>query len=213
MLNANLGAPQRFGGDQIGGEGLTVVPTKSVALFTGTLTVSANGTVTAPIEIPDFNGELRLMAVAWSADRLGSASAPLTVRDPVPAELSLPRFLSPGDAATATLLIDNVDGVAGDYEVILSGDGPVDMAQSETIALGVGEQATRTFFSGDARNWDWRGDYAGCGPWRLRRGALLPNSIENSIFPGDANTYRAACARRTIFADQRCRSALYAGLC
>ena len=32
IFHANLGAPMRFGGDQLGGEGLTVVPTKSVAL-------------------------------------------------------------------------------------------------------------------------------------------------------------------------------------
>ena len=145
MLNANLGAPARFGGDQLGGEGLTVVPTKSVALFSGPLTVNADGTVVAPIEVPDFNGELRLMAVAWSEDKLGAASEPLTVRDPVPAELALPRFLAPGDAATATLLIDNVDGASGDYVVTLSGEGPAGLNASETFALAQGEKATQTF--------------------------------------------------------------------
>ena len=53
------------------------------------------------------------MAVAWSRDKLGSDSEPMTVRDAVPAELSLPRFVAPGDTASATLLIDNVDGAAG----------------------------------------------------------------------------------------------------
>ena len=145
ILHANLGAAARFGGDQLGGEGLTVVPTKSVALFNGILTVGQDGTVTAPIEAPDFNGELRLMAVAWSADKLGSDAKPMTVRDAVPAELALPRFLAPGDDATATLLIDNVDGEAGDYVVTLTGEGPVGINTSETITLAQGEQATRTF--------------------------------------------------------------------
>ncbi len=145
ILHANLGAPARFGGDQLGGEGLTVVPTKSVALFTGTLTVGADGKVTAPIEVPDFNGELRLMAVAWSADKLGAASEPLTVRDPVPAELSLSRFLAPGDKASATLLIDNVDGAAGDYVVTVTGDGPVGIEETKTFALAQGEKQTAIF--------------------------------------------------------------------
>jgi len=145
ILHANLGAAAHFGGDQIGGEGLTVVPTKSVALFTGALTVGAGGKVIAPIEVPDFNGELRLMAVAWSGGKLGSASEPMTVRDPVPAEVALPRFLAPGDKATATLLIDNVDGAAGDYVVSLTGDGPVGMSQSQTFTLAAGEKQTQSF--------------------------------------------------------------------
>ncbi|MFC2953885.1 alpha-2-macroglobulin [Marinicaulis aureus] len=145
ILDANLGAAARFGGDAIGGEGLTVVPTKSVALFTGPVTVGAGGKASVPIEVPDFNGELRLMAVAWSKDKLGSDSEPLTVRDPVPAELSLPRFLAPGDTATATLLIDNVDGQAGDYKVSLAGEGPVGLSTAETFTLAQGEKQTKAF--------------------------------------------------------------------
>ncbi len=145
MLHANLGAPARFGGDQLGGEGLTVVPTKSVALFTGPLTVGADGKVFAPIDVPDFNGELRLMAVAWSQDKLGSDAEPMTVRDPAPAELSLPRFVAPGDNAVATLLIDNVDGAAGDYSVSLSGEGPISFSESATYTLAQGQKETATF--------------------------------------------------------------------
>ncbi|MEM8773233.1 MAG: alpha-2-macroglobulin [Pseudomonadota bacterium] len=142
ILNANLGAPARFGGDQLGGEGLTVVPTKSVALFSGLLRVNADGKVVAPIDVPDFNGELRLMAVAWTAEKVGGAAAALTVRDPVPAELSLPRFVAPGDTATATLLIDNVDGAPGDYKVSIAGEGPIALASEATYALARGEKQT-----------------------------------------------------------------------
>ena len=145
ILHANLGAAARFGGDQLGGEGLTVVPTKSVALFTGLLTVGDDGNVIAPIEVPDFNGELRLMAVAWSREKLGSDSEPMTVRDPVPAELALPRFVAPGDTASATLLIDNVDGAAGDYVVSLSGEGPISLSQSQTFSLAQGQKETSVF--------------------------------------------------------------------
>ncbi|MEX0643942.1 MAG: alpha-2-macroglobulin family protein, partial [Parvularculaceae bacterium] len=145
ILHANLGAPARFGGDQLGGEGLTVVPTKSVALFSGVLTVGADGAVAVPVEIPDFNGELRLMAVAWSADKLGAIARPLTVRDPVPAELAMSRFLAPGDKADATLLIDNVDGAAGDYKVTVTGDGPVTINANKTFTLAKGQKQTQRF--------------------------------------------------------------------
>ena len=145
ILNANLGSPARFGGDQLGGEGLTVVPTKSVALFSGVLRVGADGRAFAPIEVPDFNGELRLMAVAWSQDGVGGASEPLTVRDAVPAELAMPRFLSPGDEASTTLLVNNVDGTPGDYKVSISGEGPVEISQSQTFTLARGDQQTMEF--------------------------------------------------------------------
>lgn len=127
LLDPNQGAaaPVRSGGDQIGGAGLTVVPTRSVALFSGPVVFDRNGNATLSIDIPDFNGELRLMAVAWSDTAIGAASQPLTVRDPVPAELILPRFMSPGDEAQATLTIDNVEGEAGDYVAVFSSEGPV----------------------------------------------------------------------------------------
>ncbi|MEK7266234.1 MAG: alpha-2-macroglobulin [Pseudomonadota bacterium] len=145
ILDANLGAAERFGGDQLGGEGLTVVPVKSIALFEGPVEVNAQGVANVPLDIPDFNGELRLMAVAWSRDKLGAASQPLTVRDPAPALLSLPRFLGPNDKAQATLLIDNVDGAAGEYSVALSGKGPVSTTASDKLTLAKAQQATVLF--------------------------------------------------------------------
>ena len=55
------------------------------------------------------------MAVAFSANKLGHADRPLTVRDPVVADIVLPRFLAPGDKAMAALNMNNVEGRPGDY--------------------------------------------------------------------------------------------------
>ncbi len=145
VLDPNLGAPARFGGDQIGGEGLTVVPTKSVALFSGVVRVNDEGRATVPVDMPDFNGELRLMAVAWSATKLGAGAEALTVRDPVPALLSLPRFLAPGDRAETTLLVDNVEGAPGDYVVRIAGEGALAAAERDTLSLAANEQAQRRY--------------------------------------------------------------------
>jgi alpha-2-macroglobulin len=125
LLNPNLGAPAtaRQGGDSLGGEGLTVVPTKTVSLFSDVVTLDGSGRATIPLAIPDFNGELRLMAVAWSNSAVGQDEEALTVRDPVVAELILPRFLAPGDEAQAALNVDNVEGPAGNYTVRVSGSG------------------------------------------------------------------------------------------
>ncbi len=129
LLDPNQGAAAalRGGGDQIGGAGLSVVPTKTVALYSGVIDVGRDGRASVPLDLPDFNGKLRLMAVVWSQSGVGDASRPVTVRDPVPAELILPRFLAPGDTALATATLDNIEGPPGRYTVGVNADGPVDV--------------------------------------------------------------------------------------
>jgi len=118
LLNPNLGTaailPQ--GGDSLGGAGLSVVPTQTVALYQGPVQVQ-NGRTVVALGIPDFQGQLRLMATAWSESAVGSGEQGLTVRDPVPLTVGLPRFLAPGDTGVATVSLDNLDGPVGDYSV------------------------------------------------------------------------------------------------
>ncbi|MBV9043547.1 MAG: alpha-2-macroglobulin family protein, partial [Alphaproteobacteria bacterium] len=115
----------REGGDSFGGRPLAVVPTKTVALFSGLVKVGADGVANVALDIPDFNGELRLMAVAISKGKLGHADRPLTVRDPVVADIVFPRFLAPGDKASAALNMNNVEGKPGTYVATLTTSGPV----------------------------------------------------------------------------------------
>lgn len=133
LLDPNMGLPAevRTGGDQLGGEGLTVVPTKTVALFSGLVDVGRNGKARVTFDVPEFNGELRLMAVAWSETGLGAASQPMTVRDPAPADLILPRFLAPGDEALATVSIDNIELESGTFTASLDASNPVSVPASQ----------------------------------------------------------------------------------
>ena len=57
----------------------------------------ADGVAEFPLDLPDFNGQVRLMAVAWSGSSVGAAASDVFVRDPLVAEPLLPRFLAPGD--------------------------------------------------------------------------------------------------------------------
>ena len=133
LLDPNLGLPAevRTGGDQLGGEGLSVVPTKSVALFSGIVEVGRGSRATVEFEVPEFNGELRLMAVAWSENGLGAADQAMTVRREAPADLILPRFMAPGDVANATLSIDNVELPAGAFAASLTATSPLSVSASE----------------------------------------------------------------------------------
>ena len=128
LLDPNLGAAAAvsFGGDEVGGASLSAVPIRTVALWSGTVDTDASGRVTIRLPAADFNGQLRLVAVAWTDSAVGAGSTDMIVRQPVVAELSLPRFLAPGDHAQATLELDNVEGRAGPYAVgIVGRNGPL----------------------------------------------------------------------------------------
>lgn len=141
LLDPNLGLPAevRSGGDQLGGEGLSVVPTKTVAMFSGVVEVGRGGEAEISFKVPQFNGEVRLMAVAWSASGLGAADQPMTVRDEAPVDLILPRFMAPGDEAVATVSIDNIELASGAFSTVLSASEPLEIAAqqlSRTIPQG-----------------------------------------------------------------------------
>jgi hypothetical protein len=133
LLDPNLGLPAevRSGGDQLGGEGLSVVPTQTVALFSGVVEVGRGDKADITFEIPEFNGELRLMAVAWSANGLGAADQPMTVRREAPADLILPRFMAPGDEAVATVSIDNIELPDGAFNANLTATTPLSVPGGE----------------------------------------------------------------------------------
>lgn len=142
ILDANLGAPANvnFGGDEIGGEGLTVVPIKSVALWSGVVSTGPDGRATVRLPAADFNGQLRIMAVAWTDTQVGSGAKELTVRQPVIADLNLPRFLSPGDEAEATLELQNLEGRPGLYQAVTRATNGIAAAFRKAFQLALGQR-------------------------------------------------------------------------
>ena len=112
----------RSGGDSFGGRPLAVVPQRTVSLFSGPVKL-VDGKANVTFAVPDFNGELRLMAVMMSKDKVGAAERPLTVRDALVGEIVLPRFLAPGDVADAALNLHNVEGAPGTYTAVVRASG------------------------------------------------------------------------------------------
>jgi uncharacterized protein YfaS (alpha-2-macroglobulin family) len=125
----------KSGGDA-GGELQGSPPTqKPLALYSGIVTVAANGTAEISFEIPEFAGTARVMAVAWTATKLGRATIDVTVRDPVVLTATLPRFLLNGDHGTFSMDLDNVEGQAGDYTISVKSSGPVKVSGNPDITL------------------------------------------------------------------------------
>jgi uncharacterized protein YfaS (alpha-2-macroglobulin family) len=121
----------RSGGDSSGQKIEGDRPTQEpLSRYSGIVRVEADGTARASFDIPAFNGTLRVMAVAWTKTRVGSASADIVIRDPVVVQATLPRFSNLGDQTELTLQLDNVEGASGSYAVDLDLHGPIIVAAS-----------------------------------------------------------------------------------
>jgi alpha-2-macroglobulin len=132
----------RSGGDG-GGELQGSPPTQPpLALFSGVVPVSADGSATVTFDVPEFAGTVRVMVMAWSKTKVGHAAGDVTVRDPVVLTATLPRFLLVGDHATMQLDVDNVEGPAGDYRIGMKTDGPIPAANGQTLKLAAKQRQT-----------------------------------------------------------------------
>ncbi|MCH2223062.1 MAG: alpha-2-macroglobulin family protein, partial [Dechloromonas sp.] len=95
-----------------------------VDLFSGPVELNAQGEAEVALDVPDFNGTLRLMAVVAAPDKFGNAEAETVVAAPLVAELMTPRFLTVGDNATVALDLHNLSGEAQKLKVrVINGDG------------------------------------------------------------------------------------------
>jgi alpha-2-macroglobulin len=142
----------RTGGDSAGAELQGSPPTqKPLALYSGIVTVGADGTAEISFDIPEFAGTARVMAVAWNSTKLGRATIDVTVRDPVVLTATLPRFLLNGDKGTMSFDLDNVEGAAGDYSISVKTSGPVKVTGNPTTTVKLAaKQRTSMSLSLDA---------------------------------------------------------------
>jgi uncharacterized protein YfaS (alpha-2-macroglobulin family) len=142
-MQGTLGAI-RSGGDGGSAELADAPPTQEpLVRFSGVVTVGPDGRAEVSFPLPAFNGTARVMVTAWTANRVGAASADVLVRDAVVVTGTLPRFLNVGDRSRLHVALDNVEGPAGDYAVDLDLAGPVVVAADalgRTLRLGPGQK-------------------------------------------------------------------------
>ena len=148
LIDGSLGTPGQIrsgGGDEgEGGAPSGTPPAQApVALFSGIVTVGADGKASVTFDVPQFDGTLRIMAVAWSAKSVGHATKDVIVRDPVVITASMPRFLAPGDQSRIHLDIANAEGPAGDYQLTAATtDGIAIAGLPKTVTLAAGQRSS-----------------------------------------------------------------------
>ena len=112
IMNGRKGimGKQRFGGDMdlASAGNLQKADSKIVSLFQQPVLFDQQGKAQITLDIPDFNGSLRLMAVAFADDSFGFTEQEVIIAAPVVSQLSLPRFLAANDKSSITLDVHNL---------------------------------------------------------------------------------------------------------
>jgi uncharacterized protein YfaS (alpha-2-macroglobulin family) len=80
---------------------------KAVALWSGVVQTSATGQAHIEFDVPEFNGQLRLVAVASNEKAAGSTAGSIFVRRPYILQTNMPRFFLPSDRANCRAVLYN----------------------------------------------------------------------------------------------------------
>lgn len=110
---------------------------KPVAYWSGVIETDREGRGRVTFDIPQFNGTVRLMAVAYAGDRFSSVEQEVLIRDPIVMTPTLPRFLGSGDRFSLPVSVFNGTGSEASFDVRLALDGPVTMQGAAVQTLQV----------------------------------------------------------------------------
>ncbi|MPR34431.1 alpha-2-macroglobulin family protein [Salmonirosea aquatica] len=121
--------------------------TELVTFWSGILTTNGSGEANFDIAIPQFSGDLRVMAVAYKDDAFGSASANMKVADPVVISTGAPRFLSPNDELLLPVNVSNTEKKAATMTISLQTSGPLAAGDKsvQRLTIPAGQEARALF--------------------------------------------------------------------
>jgi uncharacterized protein YfaS (alpha-2-macroglobulin family) len=110
---------------------------KIVSYWSGIQQTNGSGEANFEIDIPQFSGQVRLMAVAYKNENFGSAESAMTVADPIVISTALPRFLAPGDTVTVPLTLSNTTNKSSDATATMNVSGALRVAgaNKQTVSL------------------------------------------------------------------------------
>lgn len=120
---------------ETGGAGGRVHAIKPVSIWSGIVKLGADGKGRVKFRIPTYRGELRVVAVVANGERVGVASAQVTVRDPIVIQPSFPRFAMTGDTFVLPVFVTNLSGSKQNIEVELKTNEAIQIKSAPTKAI------------------------------------------------------------------------------
>lgn len=120
---------------------------KLVSFWSGIVQADGNGTVKYDIDVPQFSGDIRVMAVAYKGKAFGSADNHMKVADPVVISTALPRFLSPKDEVLMPVTLSNTTAKASSasINIITSGELKVNGSATQQVNIPANGEARVLF--------------------------------------------------------------------
>ncbi|MBI1319387.1 MAG: hypothetical protein GC168_10645 [Candidatus Hydrogenedens sp.] len=153
---------------------------KPVALWAGTVQTDDTGRAEVTFNVPEFTGQLRVVAVAADNNATGAADQNVFVRRPYMLQTSMPRFVLPGDRFEARATVFNTTGAAAEATVGWSATGTL-VSPPGTAALTVpasGNTGTLAAFEAGSNvgqgQIDWSLEVAGAPDDRVTQTAPIP---------------------------------------
>jgi alpha-2-macroglobulin len=126
---------------------------KLVSFWSNIIETDSRGEAVYTIDIPQFSGDLRIMAVGYNGQVFGSAQKNMKVADPLVLSVALPRFLSPGDKVDVPVMLTNTTGNDIKCKASLSVSGPLKMTGENSKSVTIeANRETELIFQLDAMN-------------------------------------------------------------
>jgi uncharacterized protein YfaS (alpha-2-macroglobulin family) len=110
---------------------------KVVSYWGGIKKANGSGVAEFEFDIPQFSGELRLMAVSYKGQSFGAADNTMTVADPIVVSTALPRFLSPGDTVNVPVTLTNTTEKAANVTANIAVEGPMRVVGSSNQSVNL----------------------------------------------------------------------------
>jgi uncharacterized protein YfaS (alpha-2-macroglobulin family) len=126
------------------------MPAKRIRIlsyWSGIAQADGSGEAEFQFDIPQFSGQVRLMAVAYKNESFGSKETTMTVADPIVLSSALPRFMSPGDTVTMPVTISNTttSGASADVRLRLTGALRAVGDQQQSVSISAGSEGRAVF--------------------------------------------------------------------
>jgi len=120
---------------------------KVVSYWSGIKKANGSGEATFEFDIPQFSGELRLMAVSYKGQSFGGTDNTMTVADPIVISTALPRFLSPGDTVNVPVTLSNTTDKATTVAASINVEGPLKVVggNNQSVSLNAKSEGRSTF--------------------------------------------------------------------
>ena len=120
---------------------------KILSYWSGIAKANGSGEANFEFDVPQFSGEVRLMAVAYKDQSFGSSENTMTVADPIVISTALPRFLSPGDTVTVPVTLSNTTSKATNVSANLKVSGPLKIigGTAQSLSLNANSEGRAIF--------------------------------------------------------------------